>query len=901
VLFTGILSFFLINGTVQLYLRNRILTISKFNIQSCLDLFLKRWTNLKTVQDQIDDQYYVSTIILNNHLFKSYKIKKSKVFPIIFFVLFLFSFFFHDVYAAMAEFVDGNQFTGLSTNCSSRSTVATLNTSLPAATSSNPNIVIASTDYVSTDTGTEQVDVSSGLYRNTNVLSRAEYGFYIGGSGEGNHYTYLYEDTTAGANPTYTVESCLSATSGNAAAKILAIHGLESSFIDSANVSTTAGSFVTIATLSTDLTANNHIIIAQVQVNFDGTAIIAPGNIELRNSADTMLAENEFEIRGATSGNGSGPSITLIAVVPGGSANTSYKVAVQEPSGGGVSGAEAKILALKADGGEGYFSDGSSVAVATTSTQLTSLSSSFSTSENIAVISASQFDDTDSRAEDLDITTGHEIRENSIAKSSNKMAIGELAASGNAGEGLRHTVIWFGSVAGASLSYDSRADADATGLNGESKLLVFRIGKYISSSDTPTLSESVTLKQNLFPSDTPTFSESVTLKQNLFPSDTPTLSDSATAFKIYSLSADDIPLLSDSATAFLIHILSADDTPALSDSVTVKQKIFPSDTPTLIDSASLVQTFSSNDVPVLSESIILKQSLFPTDVPIINDLAIAQKQITNRGGGGDSSPPSVVSSTLTLAASQLGSVEILGENNDLVNLSETRPIKVGEAINLRFEINEDGGINNLEHASLYIAKGDTATDVSQSNTFIRFEKGSPFKVSDPDKKFSDVSFAILTKDAGSFVLRFDMTFAKPVESSSILFRIWDLDKNSNEIWYQNALEIVDSDSLPAGPSQEPTSQESNINDKNTENDLKTMTEDQKLLVEKWLGYNQESVSDSKLLRLLGIILSQTGEEGNVTIQPWFRNNVGKWLFEGRISFTEFVDALDYMYEKGILR
>ncbi|MGQ0795784.1 MAG: hypothetical protein ACT4N5_06350 [Nitrosopumilaceae archaeon] len=880
VLFTGILLLFLARGTVQLYLRNRILTISKFNIQKCFNLFLERCTDLKTTGIH-DDQCYISTHFLNNHLFKSYKIKKSKVFPVIFFMLFLFSFFSHDVYGGTAQFSDGGQLTGLSTNCAARSTIGTLSTSLPAASSSTPNIIIATTDYVSTDAGNEQVQTSSGIYRSGSQLVGSQYTFYIGASNEGNHYTYLYEDPVAGASPTYTVEGCLSATAGNAEAKILAIQGLESSFTDSGNVATTAGSFVTVATLTTDLTANNHIVIAQVQIDFDGTATIAAGDIELRDSADTMLAESQFELRGGNNTPGDGSSITLIALVPAGTANTSYKVAVMEPAGGNVLGAEAKILAIKANGGEGYFSDGSSVAVGASATQLTSLTSSFSSNENVVVMSASQFDDTDAVTENLIITSGHELRENSVAKSGNQMEISEPTASGNAGEGIRHALIWYGTVGSASLGYDSRATASATGYNGESKLLAFSIREHLLTSDTPILSESTAVKQKIFPADTPTLSESVTVKQKIFPSDTPTLSDSATASKIYNLSVNDTPSLSDSATAFLNQNVSADDTPTLSDSAT----------------ASLIQAFTANDTPVLSESIILRQSLFPTDFPTINDLAIAQKQITKRGGGGgDNTPPSIVSSTLTLTGAKSGSVEILGENNNLVNLSEFRPIKVGEAINLRFEINEDGGINNLEHASLYIAKGDSASEVSQSDTFIRFEKGSPFKVSDPDKIFSEVSFAILTKDAGSFVLRFDMTFAKPVEESSVLFRIWDLAKNSNEIWYQNALQVIDIDS-----SQGPASQESNTNNKNAEPGLKITTDDQKLLVEKWLGYNSESVSDSKLLRLVGIISPETGEEGNVSIQPWFRNNVGKWLFEGRISFTEFVDALDYMYDKGILR
>ena len=144
------------------------------------------------------------------------------------------------------------------------------------------------------------------LFRSGSVFSQLQYNFFIDAADEGNHYTYIYEDSTAGASPTYTIEACLSANAGNAEAKILAIQGLESSFTDGANVVTSAGGFVDIETIMTDLTANDHIIIAQVQIDFDGTATIPAGDIELRNSAGTMLAENQFEIRGQSGGIGDG-------------------------------------------------------------------------------------------------------------------------------------------------------------------------------------------------------------------------------------------------------------------------------------------------------------------------------------------------------------------------------------------------------------------------------------------------------------------------------------------------------------------------------------------------------------------------------------------------------------------
>lgn len=385
---------------------------------------------------------------------------------------------FEPVYAVSADFVDGTQVTNMSTNCASRTTIATLSTTLPAASSGSPNIIIATTDFVSDDAGTEQVSSgtgATGLYVGSTELNTLVTNMFTGTADQGNSFTFMYEDATAGANPTYTVEGCATATSVESEAKILAFQGLESSFTEGGNAPTTAGSFITVRTLTTDLTANNHIIIAQVQIDFDGTSTIAAGDIELRDSADNVLAENEFEIIGAASAIGEGSAITLIGTKSNGAANQQYKVSFREPAGGGVASAKADILAIKATNDSYYFTDGTSTAVTTTPAELASISSGFGSGANIAVISASQFDDTDTQVEELIVDAGHMVEEGSTLKSANEMQFGGLAASATAGEGIRETLIWYGTVAGASQIYDSNADADATGLNGESKLLAFLI------------------------------------------------------------------------------------------------------------------------------------------------------------------------------------------------------------------------------------------------------------------------------------------------------------------------------------------------------------------------------------------------------------------------------------------
>ena len=381
--------------------------------------------------------------------------------------------------AVAVAFNDGSVSASLSTNCASRTTVGTLTaTGLGAGT----NIVIATVDYVSSDAGVESVvqgSTSNGLYRDTTQVVGTQYTFYVGTSGMGEHYTYLLEDTGASANEVYTVETCVSATASTAEAKILAFQGLESSFVDSGNVATVAGSTVKIAEVTTDLTANNHIIIASVQIDCNGASTISAGNILLRDSANATLASNEFHMLCGSASAGDGMSILLIGTNSGGSANTKYNVGVQETTSG-LAGAEAKILALKATNDEYYYADSGSTAVTTSAPQLNSIATSFYNSEQVAILDATQYDDTDSAVESLVVSTGHTIS-NGGTLAVNDIAISGLGASGSAGEGLRHSLVYGGTLSSANPTYLSNADASATGLNGESKILAFSLIDGISN------------------------------------------------------------------------------------------------------------------------------------------------------------------------------------------------------------------------------------------------------------------------------------------------------------------------------------------------------------------------------------------------------------------------------------
>jgi len=354
------------------------------------------------------------------------------------------------------------------------------------------------------------------------------------------------------------------------------------------------------------MTANNHYIIAAVQFDFASDTTITAGSIEIRNSADTVIAENEFELHGTSTVPTDGLSIAIIGEATGGAANAIYKVMVDTPAD---LNAEAKILVLKAaNGGDMPYTDSGSTGITTTETQLGSISTSFPSSSSIAVIGSIQADDTDSVQENLVVTTGYEIREGSTTRSILAHSVEEFDVSGTTGEGLRLTALWqTDNLSSASPTIDVRADASATGLNGEVKLLAIQIAAPAerSGTDTPVISDSATKVASYIRTST----------------STPVIADSATRIASYIRAATDTPAISDSATRTGSYIRSGTDTPVITDSALVVRTRNAIDTPAITDSATRTGSYirTRTDEPVITDSGIPSHS--KTDTPAISDSA----------------------------------------------------------------------------------------------------------------------------------------------------------------------------------------------------------------------------------------------------------------------------------------
>ena len=271
------------------------------------------------------------------------------------------------------------------------------------------------------------------------------------------------------------------------------------------------------------------------------------------------------------------------------------------------------------------------------------------------------------------------------------------------------------------------------------------------------------------------------------------------------------------------------------------------------------------------------------------------------GGGGGNSPPSFGQSSFAIiSGGEEGFGGILNDN-DAKTLEETKTFKVGEKAVLRFDFTEGGGIGKIEHIGLYanVRDGQKRQD---SDAYIYYDplKSPQVSVHDPNGLFSEANFELLQEDVTKFVLKFELTFAKPMAKSDLILESWNIKKWSTINKISNAIEV-----LSSGIVQEQQSQP-------VETFLEDVTNDQVIPV--WVKSNAKWWSDDKIDNdnfisgleylvnegIIKISLPDTTDSTSISeVQPWIKSTAGWWA-DGMISEDEFITAIEWMITNNII-
>jgi len=119
------------------------------------------------------------------------------------------------------------------------------------------------------------------------------------------------------------------------------------------------------------------------------------------------------------------------------------------------------------------------------------------------------------------------------------------------------------------------------------------------------------------------------------------------------------------------------------------------------------------------------------------------------------------------------------------NTIQTYTGKTGEHVSFKMTLFDATGV---EHIALYTNLRGDAREIQDSDTFIIYNEDKPLEITDPHGFFSNVNFTE-SEYNGKYIASFDMTFAKPMDTSDVIVRTWDELRNSGDLKVLYAIKI----------------------------------------------------------------------------------------------------------------
>ncbi|MEX2059457.1 MAG: hypothetical protein WD966_00145, partial [Nitrosopumilaceae archaeon] len=266
---------------------------------------------------------------------------------------------------------------------------------------------------------------------------------------------------------------------------------------------------------------------------------------------------------------------------------------------------------------------------------------------------------------------------------------------------------------------------------------------------------------------------------------------------------------------------------------------------------------------------------------------------TGGGSSGDRTAPTFNTFSVTGAKTlqedgTIGFGGILNQEIQLTNKMPTAIVETGNEIQLRVLLYENSGTSALQHIGLYTNLHDNKGQIDKSDTYVEYDKGKPIKIVNKNGYLSDADVSFVQRN-NNLEAVFSLTFAKQMDVSNIVVRAWDMDRNSRDAIFLDAIKV---EQAQLSPSEKLESQ----SEVKQESDLVKMDPEPLLsipMLKQWAGFSEDSVSDEEFLKNLGL-------EGT-KMPSWFKKSqVAKWVIEETISQRELLDTLKFFEKNGIL-
>jgi len=290
---------------------------------------------------------------------------------------------------------------------------------------------------------------------------------------------------------------------------------------------------------------------------------------------------------------------------------------------------------------------------------------------------------------------------------------------------------------------------------------------------------------------------------------------------------------------------------------------------------------------------ILKPIIIPSESPGPYTASVKISQTSNfaigqerrGGGGGDETPPVFNSFEAVTCTPEIGCGTHFVKEITFENKMPLAKLPVGHSSVLTLNVYENSGPSSLQHVTMYMNLHGYGKYIQDSDTYIRFDKGNPITIKDPHGFFSDAKITMIPR-SGYVSVNFYLTFDKQMEPTDVIIRAWDVSRNSRDATFRDAITAVDMN-LPQSEILQFTPQESEI--PKEPSDILSVPGD---IIAKWAGYSSEVITDDELLNQLQI-------EGT-TIPSWYKKHVSQWVYDGKISQIDFVNALRFLSDGGML-
>ena len=235
--------------------------------------------------------------------------------------------------------------------------------------------------------------------------------------------------------------------------------------------------------------------------------------------------------------------------------------------------------------------------------------------------------------------------------------------------------------------------------------------------------------------------------------------------------------------------------------------------------------------------------------------------ISSGGGGGDSKAPSYN----TAPVGTEFPLVINGKKIDLSKfttyLGQPVTVQAGEPVNIQLTLYDNSGPQNIQHVSMYMDIRGITHSVQQSNTFFIFENNEISGIGNKEGIFSNVHATSKMLDK-KLILDFEITFEEAMDTSNIIVRVWDKQRNSMDRHVMNSIKVLPDSS-----------------------DLEKDHEMPLNKIDEWAKYMNDFTYDQDFLKTIGI--------KEFPIPDWSKA-LGVYLVEGQISEIEFYNAFEYL-------